>query len=126
MNLLTKPILYTVGAIALAALIAVGVQSVRLDREQKAHDKTAEALIDAKVQIEILAKTLNEINAETDRASAEAQRRAEEAEDAAAQARKDAQAYRARLGRIEADIAAGKRNPACRAILEEQTCVRLD
>lgn len=126
MNLLTRPILYGVGAIALAALIGLIAQSVRLEREQTAHAKTAEALIDAKVQVEILAKTLSEVNAQTDRASAEAQRRAEEAEDAAAQARKDAQAYRARLGRIEADIAAGKRNPACRAILEEQTCVRLD
>lgn len=92
----------------------------------------ADEVADAEARIAVaeralgdFATTFNEVNAQYARDRLAAERQAERAAEAVERADRRADQYRETLGGVRAEIEEAKRDPDCRAILEQTTCAVL-
>lgn len=83
------------------------------------------ALTAAARSLSASADVLDLVNRRAAQAKVEAEAQAKAAEKAVAGAKQDAKTYEARIGDIAAELAKAKRQPTCRAQLEQPLCVDL-
>lgn len=122
MNLLTTPILYGVGAIAIAAGLFAGVQTLRLANCQTDKAEAATELANAAASLRGCATSLNSVNEQAQIEIEEAEAAARHAEGAREAAEREA----ARLAKVAQDredefdrrLRIAQRRPECRALLD--------
>lgn len=108
----------------LAATFVGGCNHGKAKSAQVIADKDI-ALLKASGQLQDASNALNTVNAQTRFQQELAAAQARQAAAAVAQAERERNALRDRLGDIDSDIEAAKRDPDCRRALEAQVCAAL-